>query len=97
MDGGFSEDLGFAHNAGKGWSEVEFEDVHMNLNGPIAIAMGHYVFTQATGTEAGEKSKVEFTFGYKRDVDGTPRIFLHHSSAPYRTNISVFTLPFPFD
>ena len=69
----------------------------MSLNGPVAFAMGHYIFTQATGEGAGEKAKVEFTFGYKRDETGTARIFLHHSSAPYRTNISVFTLPFPFD
>ena len=68
-----------------GWSEVEFEDVHVSLNGPVAIAMGHYLFTQATGDNMGEKAKVEFTFGYKRGDDGTARIFLHHSSKPYVT------------
>ena len=26
---------------------------------------------------------MEFTFGYKRDVNGKARIFLHHSSKPY--------------
>ena len=30
-------------------------------------------------------SRVEYTFGYKRsDDDGKPRIFLHHSSVPYK-------------
>jgi len=82
-EGGFAEDGGFAHNVGKGWSNVQFEDVQVSLNGPVAIAMGHYLFTQATGANAGKSTKVEFTFGYKRDVDGTPRIFLHHSSMPY--------------
>jgi len=79
----FSEDHGFAHNGCEGLSEITFEDVHMNLNGPVAIVMGHYLFTQATCENSGDVSKVEFTFGYKRDSDGTPRIFLHHSSVLY--------------
>ena len=88
VEGGFSEDGGFAHNGGLGWSEVEFEDVDIFLNGPVAISMGHYLFTQATGDGAGEVSKVEFTFGYKRDPVGTPRIFIHHSSKPYSVSSS---------
>ena len=79
---------------GKGWNEVEFTDVAVSLHGPVAIAMGHYhvtrrlfhiacEFTQATGDNAGAVSKVEFTFGYKRDSEGAARIFLHHSSKPY--------------
>merc|ERR1719499_2938621 len=83
VDGGYSEDGGFAHNVGKGWSEVEFENVQIDLVENMAIAMGHYIFTQATGEGAGSKVRVEFTFGYKRDSEGTPRIFLHHSSVPY--------------
>ena len=83
VEGGFSEDGGFAHNGGLGWSEAEFEDVDIFLNGPVAVSMGHYLFTQATGDGAGKVSKVEFTFGYKRDPVGTPRIFIHHSSKPY--------------
>ncbi|CAE7207291.1 JNK, partial [Symbiodinium sp. CCMP2456] len=31
----------------------------------------------------GSKTKVEYTFGYKRNADGKLRIFLHHSSVPY--------------
>ena len=80
---GYSEDGGFAHNVGKGWSEVEFENVQIDLVDDMAFAMGHYIFTQATGKGAGEKTRVEFSFGYKRDKEGTPRIFLHHSSMPY--------------
>merc|ERR1719502_2100910 len=49
-------------------------------NGDTAIAMGAYVFTCDT---TGEQSKVEYTFGYKRNADGKCRIFLHHSSVPY--------------
>merc|ERR1712070_487454 len=46
----------------------------------MGIAMGSYVFTCAT---SGKESKVEYTFGYKRNDDGKCRIFLHHSSVPY--------------
>jgi len=42
--------------------------------------MGDYVFTDAT---SGDKVRVEYTFGYKRNDDGKVRIYLHHSSVPY--------------
>ena len=80
VDGGYSEDAGFAINGGKGWSEVVFTNHDIDLNGPVAIAMGDYVFTCAT---TGDEVKVEYTFGYKRNEDGNARIFLHHSSVPY--------------
>ena len=80
VDGGYDEDGGFAINGGKGWSEVVFTNHQIDLNGPVAIAMGSYLFTCAT---SGDKVKVEYTFGYKRNEDGKVRIFLHHSSVPY--------------
>ena len=78
--GGIAEDGGFAINGGKGWSEVVFDNHQIDLNGETAIAMGNYYFTCAT---TGGKTKVEYTFGYKRCDDGKVRIFLHHSSVPY--------------
>merc|ERR1719217_1408906 len=51
--------------------------------GDSAIAMGTYYFTCAT---TGDVSKVEYTFGYKRNADGKPCIFLHHSSVPYKVD-----------
>ena len=81
--GGYSEDAGFAHNGGKGWSAVRFENHDIDLNGPVAFAMGHYYFTCAT---TGIVTKVEYTFGYKRTADGEARIFVHHSSIPYKTS-----------
>ena len=81
VDGGYDEDAGFAINGGKGWKEVVFTNHQIDLNGPIAIAMGQYVFTCAT---SGEDVTVEYTFGYKRNDDGKARIFLHHSSVPYQ-------------
>ena len=81
IDGGYDEDGGFAINGGKGWKEVVFTNHQIDLNGPVAIAMGSYVFTCAT---SGDVAKVEYTFGYKRNEDGKARIFLHHSSVPYQ-------------
>ena len=75
------EDLGFAINGGKGWKKVIFKNHKIYLDGKTALAMGSYEFTCAT---TGEVTTAEFTFGYKRCPDGTPRIFLHHSSVPYK-------------
>jgi len=75
------EDAGFAINGGKGWSNVVFTNHQIDLNGPTAIAMGSYDFTCAT---SGDVVTVEYTFGYKRNDDGKARIYLHHSSVPYK-------------
>merc|ERR1719375_2567135 len=78
---GYAEDGGFAINGGKGWSKVVFDNHQIELLGNTAIAMGTYYFTCAT---TGDKTKVEYTFGYKRSkTDSKLRIFLHHSSVPY--------------
>jgi hypothetical protein len=80
VDGGLEEDHGFAINGGKGWSNVGFDNHHIDIKGNVAISMGTYYFTCAT---TGDVSRVEYTFGYERCADGKPRIFLHHSSLPY--------------
>ena len=77
---GIAEDGGFAINGGKGWSDVVFDNHQIDLNGNVAIAMGTYYFTSAAD---GSKTKVEYTFGYKKNADGKVRIFLHHSSVPF--------------
>merc|ERR1719327_278508 len=74
------EDGGFAINGGKGWASCVYDNHQVALKGGIGIAMGNYYFTCAT---TGEKSTVEYTFGYTRCDDGKVRIFLHHSSVPY--------------
>jgi len=81
VEGGYDEDGGFAINGGKGWADVVFTNHNIELLGPAAVAMGSYVFTCAT---TGDTAKVEYTFGYKRNDDGNARIFLHHSSVPYK-------------
>eukprot|EP00793_Prasinoderma_coloniale_P000936 PRCOL_00007026-RA len=79
-EGAIAEDGGFAINGGEGWSNVVFTNHKIDCNAGTAIAMGSYIFTNAT---TGDESKVEYTFGYKRCDDGKVRIFLHHSSVPY--------------
>merc|ERR1719353_635439 len=74
------EDAGFAINGGKGWSNVVFRNHKIELMGDSAIAMGDYVFTDAT---SGDDVRVEYTFGYRKNDDSKCRIFLHHSSVPY--------------
>merc|ERR1719261_1611042 len=74
VEDGIPEDGGFAINGGKGWADVVFDNHKIDLNGNTAIAMGTYYFTCAT---TGEKAKVEYTFGYKKNDDGKVRIFLH--------------------
>merc|ERR1711920_573146 len=88
--GGFKEDAGFAINGGKGWSDVVFDNHKIELTDDnAAIAMGNYYFTSA---EDGSKTKVEYTFGYKKNEDGKVRIFLHHSSVPYSSDTPVQTV-----
>jgi hypothetical protein len=76
-DKNFPEDIGFAL---QGWKAVRFENKHICFEGDLAFAMGNYFFTK----ESGEIIKVEYTFGYKLDSAGEIRIFLHHSSLPFR-------------
>merc|ERR1712151_95837 len=73
-------DAGFAINGGRGWKSVVFRNHQVEMYGEVAIAMGDYIFTDAT---SGDEVRVEYTFGYKRCEDGNVRICLHHSSVPY--------------
>lgn len=75
-DESFPEDGGFAL---KPWTEVRFENTGIILGEEEALAMGNYFFTD----ENGEETKVEYSFGYKKDDEGNLRIILHHSSLPY--------------
>ena len=57
VDGGYDEDGGFAINGGEGWKEVVFTNHQIDLNGPVAIAMGDYVFTNATTGEVAREGR----------------------------------------
>jgi hypothetical protein len=77
VGGSIPEDHGFALQP---WSGVRFDDPELFIDSDSAVAMGHYGFTDA---QTGSETKVEYTFGYRRDAEGGLRIFLHHSSLPY--------------
>lgn len=72
----YAEDKGFAINP---WTAVRFQNAAIILEENRAIAMGNYWFTDPDGNE----TKVEYTFGYKKDAAGNIRIDLHHSSLPF--------------
>lgn len=73
----YPEDHGFAI---KPWSQVRWERAGIRIIGNMALAMGNYYFTPATG---GDEVKVEFSFAYTRDDLGNIRIILHDSHLPY--------------
>ena len=75
-DADFPEDRGFALNP---WTAVRFDNHAHHISGDRAWVMGWYHFTDQDGGELA----VEYTFGYMKTPAGL-KIFLHHSSMPYR-------------
>ena len=69
------EDQGFALSK---WNKITFENSQITINGDLGFAMGNYYFENES-----EKVKVEFSFGY-REINDSIKIFLHHSSIPYK-------------
>jgi hypothetical protein len=77
----FPEDKGFAI---KPWTKVRWKnDGIVNNSCNMAVAMGNYWFTPASGDP---ETKVEYTFAYVRGEDGNLRIVVHHSSVPFNPN-----------
>lgn len=73
----YPEDKGFAL---KRWKDVHWENAGIiNSNSDLAIAMGNYYFTD----EEGERTKVEYTFCYRKDENGALKIVAHKSALPY--------------
>ena len=69
--------LGFATY--RHWVSCEIKDYVMQLLGNTANTMGQVILTDAQGqTAAPEK-----TWTFIREMDGSVRILLHHSSAPF--------------
>lgn len=75
-DKDFPSDTGFAL---KGWEKYEFKNAAVFINGDMALTMGNVFLTDATG----KVTKVDKTWGFKKDDQGKLRIVLHHSSLPY--------------
>ena len=55
------------------------QDALNSTRTPGPRSMGEYYFT---GTDS-SVTKVEYTFGYKKDAEGNLKIVVHHSSLPY--------------
>lgn len=70
LDGGFGI---------KGWREVSSETAASFVEGDVAMWMGWVTMTDKDG----QVTKVDKSWGYKKDGEGTLRIVLHHSSLPY--------------
>lgn len=76
-DADYPLDSGFAI---KGWREVTSETSASFIDGDVAMWMGWVICTDKDG----KVTKLDKSWGYKKDVDGTLRIVLHHSSLPYQ-------------
>ncbi|MCH9808179.1 MAG: phosphoribosyl-AMP cyclohydrolase [Alphaproteobacteria bacterium] len=67
----------------KGWREHRTETAASFIDGDVAMWMGWVILTDKDG----KVTKVDKSFGYKKDADGTLRIVLHHSSLPYEPQL----------
>ena len=73
----FPRDTGFGI---KGWRSVVSETAASFIQGDIAMWMGWVTFIDKNG----DITKVDKSWGYKKDEAGILRIVLHHSSLPYQ-------------
>ncbi len=64
----------------KGWRTVTSETSASFIEGDVAMWMGWVTFTDKDG----QVTKVDKSWGYKKDADGVMRIVQHHSSLPYQ-------------
>ncbi|MEM8836712.1 MAG: phosphoribosyl-AMP cyclohydrolase [Pseudomonadota bacterium] len=71
LDGGFGI---------KGWREMESQTAAEFIEGDVGMWMGWVMLTDKDG----QVTKVDKSFGYKKDAEGTLRIVLHHSSLPFQ-------------
>ncbi len=72
----YPNDSGFAL---KGWQKYEYKNAAVWINGDMALTMGNVMLTD----KEGKITKVDKTWGFKKDNQGNLRIVLHHSSLPY--------------
>ena len=64
----------------KSWRKVVSDTSASFIQGDVAMWMGWVTFTDKDGNV----TKVDKSWGYKKDEAGTLRIVLHHSSLPYQ-------------
>lgn len=73
----YQSDSGFAL---KSWKECNSETSSLFIENDIAMWMGWVSLTN----QKGEVTKVDKSWGFKRGLDGSLKIILHHSSLPYQ-------------
>lgn len=76
-DDEYPQDGGFGI---KGWREMESVTSAEFIEGDVGIWMGWVILTDKNGGV----TKVDKSFGYKKDADGVLRIVHHHSSVPFQ-------------
>lgn len=74
----YQSDSGFAL---KSWKECNSETSSLFIENEIAMWMGWVSLTN----QKGEVTKVDKSWGFKRGLDGSLKIVLHHSSLPYQS------------
>ena len=74
----YQSDSGFAL---KSWKECNSETSSLFIENDIAMWMGWVSLTN----QKGEVTKVDKSWGFKRGLDGSLKIVLHHSSLPYQS------------
>lgn len=72
----YPTDTGFAL---KNWEKYDFKNAAVFINGDVALTMGNVMITDTSG----KVTKIDKTWGFKRDNAGQLRIILHHSSLQY--------------
>lgn len=73
----YKDDTGFAL---KGWVRYKTKNAGIILNGTVAVTTGNIYLYDKNGNE----TVVDKTWGFKMDEYGKLKIFLHHSSLPYK-------------
>lgn len=74
----YQSDSGFAL---KSWKACNSETSSLFIENDIAMWMGWVSLTN----QKGEVTKVDKSWGFKRGLDGSLKIILHHSSLPYQS------------
>ncbi len=64
----------------KGWRDVQSKTAAHFIDGDVAMWMGWVTMTD----KESQITRVDKSWGYKKDAEGRLRIVLHHSSLPYR-------------
>ena len=73
----YKNDSGFAL---KGWTRYITKNSGIIINGTVAVTTGNIYLYDKQGNE----TVVDKTWGFKMDEYGKLKIFLHHSSLPYK-------------